>query len=319
VPYVLLFPLSLSLVATATAQTPPDSQDTRPATPTTSGDTGFWTVPTGEVLPLKQWSASLSRLEANGGQGFLNMSTFPLTFAVGLGHRTEVFGSWHTVTRLDRDSRPLFFPASSAEGTGGGIDVDYPLTRTTFTGSKRGDLWLGAKLALLPARANRSLALAVRPMVKLPVGDKDAGTSSGKADFSTDVVVSTEAARFLELSGYGGMQLRGNPDGFALTHGIRWGVGAGLPSRLPLRMTVEVYGERYLDQSITAPTDFTATDGSLAPASTRLASPVYLNLGATLQLPGGFFVGVGGNWNLTMASRNDAGPAFNAPRHQPPR
>jgi hypothetical protein len=244
VPYVLLFPLSLSLVATATAQTPPDSQDTRPATPTTSGDTGFWTVPTGEVLPLKQWSASLSRLEANGGQGFLNMSTFPLTFAVGLGHRTEVFGSWHTVTRLDRDSRPLFFPASSAEGTGGGIDVDYPLTRTTFTGSKRGDLWLGAKLALLPARANRSLALAVRPMVKLPVGDKDAGTSSGKADFSTDVVVSTEAARFLELSGYGGMQLRGNPDGFALTHGIRWGVGAGLPSRLPLRMTVEVYGER---------------------------------------------------------------------------
>ncbi|MEO8484265.1 MAG: hypothetical protein ABI634_18795, partial [Acidobacteriota bacterium] len=307
----LLFSIGfVTIASSAAAQGQSESMTSRPATTTVAGDTGLWMVPTGEVLPAKKWSFSFSRLEGNSGQGFLNISTFPLTFGVGLGHHTEVFGSWHVMTRLDRDTRPLFFPGVLANGTGGGIDVDYPLDRTTFTGSKRGDLWVGAKVNLLPERSDRAMAFAVRPMIKLPIGDDKAGTSSGKADFSADAILSTEVSHMVDLSGYGGILVRGNPDGYELTRGLRWGVGAGFPSRLPVRATLELYGERYNSDTITAPAGLTGADGSQVPTSAVVKSPVYLTLGLTFQLPAGFFVGVGANWNLTLAARDEAAGAY---------
>ena len=296
--------------AQTTSSPGPTSTETRPATTSVRGDTGLWFVPTGEVLPAKTWSFSLSRLEANEGEGFTNISSFPLSFGVGVGGHVELFGSWNVITRIDRDTRPLFFSGTATPGTGGGLGVDYPLNRTTFTGSARGDLWVGGKFNLLSQADRHGAALALRAMVKLPVGDTTAGTTSGKADVAVDAIVSREAAKVVELSGYGGVIVRGNPAGYTLTNGFRWGFGAGFPSRSPLRVTTELYGEAYANHTITAPAGLVGTDGSAVPTSSTIRNPAYLNLGLTLQMKNGFFVGIGANWNLTDPSRSAANPAF---------
>jgi hypothetical protein len=88
----------------------------------------------------------------NEGQGFANISKFPITFGAGIGHHTEIFASVEVVNRIDRDSRPLFFTSTAAEadsGTGGGILLQAPFQRSTWTGSQFGDFWLGAKFNIL--------------------------------------------------------------------------------------------------------------------------------------------------------------------------
>ncbi len=223
------------------------------ATTTASGTTGIWFVPTAEVLPNRAWSASLYRTNIDDGQGFSDISTFPITFAWGLGGRAELFGSWQPVTRIDRDTRPLFFTNSAGgakAGTGGGLLVDYPLMHSQWTGNKRGDLWLGGKVNLL-AGSSAPVAVAVRAMAKVPVGDDGAGVSTGKPDFEVDGIVSG-CNPVAEVSGYGGVLVRGNPADYTLTNGFRWGVGAAFPQKysLGLRVTAELFGERYFDDVI---------------------------------------------------------------------
>jgi hypothetical protein len=41
------------------------------------------------------------------------------------------------------------------------------------------------------------------------------------------------------LAGFAGGIWRGNPDGFTLTDGLRWGIGAGFPTRSQLRFTAD--------------------------------------------------------------------------------
>ncbi len=87
-------------------------------------------------------------------------------------------------------------------------------------------------------------ALALRGIVKLPTGKKDVGVSTGKADVSVDFIVEQGTwRRSTELSGYAGYEYRGSPDGFDdPTSAFRWGVGAGFPSRSPLRISAELNG-----------------------------------------------------------------------------
>jgi outer membrane protein OmpA-like peptidoglycan-associated protein len=241
------------------------------------------------------------------GQGFTDISTFPLTFAVGLGDRAELFGNWSLVTRIDRDTRPLFFtstPTTVDNGTGGGIVVDYPLVRQGWSGNQLGDLWVGGKVRFTPTPS--PVAVAARVIVKLPVGDEDSGASSGKADFAVDGVVSGENSA-VELSGYAGVMMRGEPSGYQLTNGLRWGVGAGFPSRSNLIVTAELFGERYFDDSITAPAGLVGADGSAVPTSSRLRNPIVTSIGLTWRAQSGFFIGAAGSWNLNMKDREDAG------------
>lgn len=319
--YVCGTTLAIGSVAFAQTARPANSEDTsqRPATTTASGDTGLWFLPTGSIVPQKKWSASLYRTNTDDGQGFSDISTFPLTVAIGLANRAEIFGSFAAVTRIDRDVRPLFFPSSAtadAEGTGGGILVNHPGVRDSWIGNKVGDLSLGAKIGLLPSTS--PAALAIRAAVKLPTGDKDSGASSGKSDFVLDGIVSTDVSKLIELTGTAGVIVRGNPAGYSLTNGVRWGFGAGFPTDSPVRIQAELFGEHYSTHVIAGPA-LVGADGSVASTSTTLKDPVFLNLGITAQLPGGFFAGVAGLFNLHMAGRADAQcasgfacPAFSA-------
>jgi len=269
------------------------------------GDTGLWFVPTGEVLPAKKWSGSVYRVNYDYNQGFTDVSNWPATFAFGLGDRAEVFGAWTLVRRIDRDVRPIFI-ASQPEA--GGVVNDYPFVRQGWSDNQLGDFWVGTKVNLLSEARQQPVALAIRGMVKIPTAkDDDEGVGTGKADFAFDGIVSKEINKRVELSGYGGFMFRGDPSTFDLSNGLRWGFGAGFPTRKHLRLTAELHGEQYFDDSIayTGPA-LTSEDGSQPPAVTSINSPVNATFGLT-WLGNNWFAGAGIGWNLAMSGRSDFG------------
>src|SRR5262249_37263957 len=200
--------------STAGTQTPSSSpataEETRPATTTFFGDTGLWFVPTAEVLPGGKFSVSGYRRGTNFIQGYTNVGDFAGTVAVGIKDRAEIFGSFLFDTRIDRDTYPLFLPDPSF----GGIVDRYPRVNQHWTGDNIGDLYVGGKVNLLSEFRQNPAALAVRGIVKLPTGKDDIGTSTGKADFAIDGIISKEAAKMVEVAGYAGYEWRGQPDGF---------------------------------------------------------------------------------------------------------
>jgi outer membrane protein OmpA-like peptidoglycan-associated protein len=285
---------------TGSTQTGPTSS----AMSTQDGDTGLWVVPTAEVLPNKKWSISFYRTNQEDSEGPADVSNFPANFAIGVLNRAEVFGSWTLATRIDRDSQPLFLPSPTAT-TGGGLLVNYPLDSSRWIGA-RGDLRLGTKINLLSQADKAPLGVALRVLVKLPVGNDTAGSSTGKADVSFQGVISKRTAAAL-FSVYGGPIIRGNPAGYQLTNGLQWGLGVGFPERygLGFHVTAEVYGERYFNSTITAPADLFGSDGSAIPTSTIVGSPVLSDVGLTWQAPNGFFIGAEAVFNI--APKDDGG------------
>ncbi|MEO7271034.1 MAG: OmpA family protein [Vicinamibacterales bacterium] len=281
------------------------SGETRPATTTFMGDTGLWFVPIGEVLPAKKWAASAYRVNYDYNQGFTDVSNWPATFAFGLGDRAEVFGAWTVVRRIDRDVRPIFLPSQPQAG---GVVNEYPFVRQGWSDNQLGDLWVGTKVNLLSEGRQQPFALAVRGMVKIPTAkDSDEGVGTGKADFAFDAIVSKEINKRVELSGFGGAIFRGDPDDFDLSNGLRWGVGAGFPTRKSLRLTAELHGEKYFDDSVTyTGTGLIGDDGSRPPSITPLDSPVNATLGLT-WLGHNWFAGAGITWALKVDGRSDFG------------
>jgi peptidoglycan-associated lipoprotein len=282
------------------------TEEPRPATPTFLGDRGIWFVPTGEVLKKGEWSISGYRTDMNRNEGFSNVSFFPFTASVGLG-RAEVFGSFRVQTRIDRDTRPLFFPQPPE---GGGALYDYPFAREPFSKGV-GDLRVGGKFNLLSQeRGGGPAAVAVRGMVKLPTASDDDGVGTGKMDLSLDGIVSGEVGR-VELSGFGGFVWRDDPDEFRLSNSFRYGFGADFPTRRSLRVQAELFGETPLEDTISvlgAP--FLGTDGSRAPSPSAVDSDIFGNIGLTYQHRSGFFVGGALTYRFNTDKRSDVIPAY---------
>ena len=290
---------------TNTTQTPSSSTatavETRPATTTFYGDTGLWYVPTAEILGNKKWSTSAYRRGTNWVQGYTNVADFAGTFAYGVGDRAEVFGSFLVDTRIDRDIRPIFV---NDPAFGGFIDR-YPKVNQYWTGDNVGDLYVGAKYNLWSESRQNPAAIAVRGMIKLPTGKADAGVSTGKADFSIDGVVSKEAAKLVEVSGYGGYEWRGNPDGFNVPGGaFRWGTGLTFPSRNFLRVVGELNGFVPSSDVATTATPLTGVDLSRSPLTANTENITRATLGLTLQTKKGLFFGAGVSWNVPTRGRN---------------
>jgi outer membrane protein OmpA-like peptidoglycan-associated protein len=279
--------------------------ETRPATTTFMGDTGLWFVPTAEVLPARKWSFSLYRVNFDYNQGFTDVSNFPITFGVGLGDRAELFGAWSVVRRIDRDVRPIFIPTESEAG---GLANEYPFVRQGWSGNQLGDLWIGAKYNLMSQWRGNPGAFALRGMLKIPTAkDDDEGVGTGKLDFEIDAVISREVNERVEISGFGGFLLRAQPDNVGVSNGFRYGFGVGLPSRRALRLTAELHGEAYFDDTLDFSGTLVGEDGSIPPALTNLDSPLNASIGLTYQHRAGFFAGAGLNWRIMMDGRNEFG------------
>ena len=278
-------PLAL---AQDTSTTP---REERPATATYWGDTGLWFVPTAEVLRPKGMSFSVYRTEFDFKQGLTDVSNWPVTLAVGAGSRTEIFGAFRAVTRIDRDTRPLFAPSTSADA---GLTNDQPFNRDTWTGNQIGDLFLGGKVNFMTEYTGMPFAAAFRGTVKVPTADKDKGVGTGEYDYFADAIFSKEIVKRIEVSGTTGYAWRGDPDGINLSDGWRWGVGAAFGARANLRVTTEVFGEEWSKSEISAtPGLVTGSDGSQSPVISDLNSGVTTALGLTWQHHSGVSLGAG--------------------------
>src|SRR5688572_720994 len=283
---------------------------TRPATTTFLGDTGLWFVPSAEVLPAGEFSASVYRTESDFEQGNTNVSFFPATAGFGLG-RVELFGSLRVVTRIDRDTSPLLFTGPDNEV--GGLVNEHPTVHETWTGNKLGDLFLGGKFNLVSQQHQYPVAVAMRGTVKLPTGDRDAGAGTGEYDGFFDVIGSG-AAGGMELAAFAGVAMRGDPDDIKISDGVRWGAGVGFPTRSQLRATAEVHGEWALDREVLAPAGLVVgDDGSLSPAASRIKDQVNTTIGVSWQHPSGVLLGAAVNYRFGLATDNAAGlPASDA-------
>lgn len=295
-----------SLLAAAAEQPASTSQqnpsETRPITTTTTGDTGLWFVPTAEVLPAGGWSLSAYRVNLDYEQGFTDVSNWPVTFGLGLKNRIEVFGSFSLVNGIDRDVRPLFGNGSAA----GGVVNEYPFVREGTTGNNVGDLWVGAKYTITSQRRQQPAAFAIRAMAKIPIANEDDGAGTGRPDFALDTVLSREVNERVELSGFAGFIVRGDPELFDLANGIRWGAGVALPTGQHFRLSAELHGEHYLDDTVTFTGVQPAVIGAV-PIESEQKGPINAALGLTWRGSNGLFAGAGFNWNLRIARRSDFG------------
>jgi outer membrane protein OmpA-like peptidoglycan-associated protein len=101
--------------------------------------------------------------------------------------------------------------------------------------------------------------------------------------------------------------IRGDTDTYDLLNGIRWGVGAGFPTRKNLRLTAELHGEQFLGDSV----EFIGAQiqpggGSLlVPIESEQNGPINASLGLTWQGSNGLFAGAAINYNLRLDSRSD--------------
>jgi hypothetical protein len=121
-----------------------------------------------------------------------------------------------------------------------------------------------------------------------------------------DVIVSKETTTRIELAGFGGFEVRGQPDDFDARGGaFRWGAGVGFPLRSPLRGIFELTGNVPSADSIT----FTgpriqSIDNSLPPLTSSVDKVFTANAGLTWQHRNGFFIGGGIGWNFPTESRD---------------
>ncbi len=262
----------------------------------------MWYVPTGEILPAKRWSFSFYRTNWDREAGFTDITHTPITFGYGINDRVELFGSVRAVTRIDRDIRPLFIPGNNA----GGFVNDNPNSyRQGWSDNQFGDIMIGGKFNITAEHRQQPVAFAIRGLVKLPTGDKDTGAGTGKADFGVDAIISKELNQAVELSGYAGGYFRTDPDDVRhLPQLQKYGVGAGFPTRTPLRITAELVGEKY--STTPSPARSIGTDATRSGTRARIDAI----LGITFIAPKGFFIGGGASYALKHDNREQLRLAY---------
>ncbi|MCH8990709.1 MAG: DUF4230 domain-containing protein [Acidobacteria bacterium] len=295
VPAALAACLWLATTVVATAQD--GNTDTRPSSTTWFGDTGLWFVPTGEILPSGTWSISGYRVNFDREQGLTDISHFIGTVGVGIGDRVELFGSVRADTRFRRVARPLFDPTNPDNG---GVLNEYPFITKFWSDDGIGDLIIGAKFNIASEHRQQPAALAIRAAVKVPTGDKAAGRSTGEADVMVDFIVSKNIQERVELSGFGGVLVRGEPNGITLGNSIRWGFGAGFPTGGSVKLFTELHGEVPLEDDVTLTTSLVGIDGTQSAVTSPISTPVDLTIGLLWQARGGAFVGAGLNYAVNQ-------------------
>ena len=258
------------------------AQEGRPSGNTVFGDTGIWFVPQAETLPKGRWSGMFGLVNEDRSEGFSDITDIGGMFAFGVTDRVELFGRL-TYRRIDADLIPV---------ARNGQPQDFLINKGWSTGL--GDAWVGAKFNILSQETSR-LAFGARVMAKLPTASDDDGLGTGKTDFQFDVITSREFGQKVDLAMSTGVIVRGQPDGYNLTQGFKWGISGAFPSRSRFRGIAEMFGEALFDQS----QEYTGTNP--APGMPREWDP-----DATRHLFGGF------QYNATSGFYFGAGVTYTA-------
>lgn len=245
------------------------------------GDTGLWFVPIAETMPKGKWSGGLQRVDINRSEGFTNIEDIGGMFAFGATDKVEVFGAFSR-RGIDAD---LITPKLTALGQ----PQDYLINQGWNDGI--GDIGVGAKFNFRSQVANNGIAYGARVSANLPTAGDGLGT--GKPSFQFDLIGSREFAMKVDLSASAGFKLRMSPDGYALSNGFVWGVGAGFPSRSRFKVIGEMTGEALFD----LPQTFTGTQSAVTPPAQWGADATRDMFGGVqYHFTNGFYIGAGINY-----------------------
>jgi len=254
--YLSAFALAVSATA-ALAQTAPEGTversavrtwvitvdgkdyEARPLTPTFSGSSGLFHLPSAYTMAKGKTGFSLFRYNLDRNPKDLDAATHGVNLSYGVSNKVEIFGSFGIQRNdVDKVTEPGFvndFPRAGRQTTSPGWQ----------TGA--GDAVLGLKFKLLDDYAGDGVGLAIRPTIKLPTASFDDGLGTGKVSFGADVILSKSLNSQAEIHGMVGYKVNSDPDGFDLANAFRWGAGVSLPVYRKFQLQAEVTGTNYSD------------------------------------------------------------------------
>lgn len=257
--------------------------EARPLTPTFSGSSGLFYMPSAYTVAKGRTSFSLFRNNLDRNPKDLDASTLGVTLGYGVSQKVEIFGSFG-VQRNDVDSL----------GDAGFVN-DFPNAgnQSTSPGWQTGasDAIVGLKFKLLDDYAGDGIGLALRPTIKLPTASFDDGLGTGKVSVGLDLLLSKSLNGKAELHGMVGYKTNGDPDGFDLGNAFRWGVGFSAPVYSRVQIQAEVTGTNYSD------------------AGFEQINPVDLVIGPSIFLGRGIFIRPAISQNLNFTSSGSASTA----------
>ncbi len=314
--WVLAGVLAAAVPVNAQPQAPPTADDQTQAIDTNRhdgrdsvgvssvGDIGLFFVPTADTNGRGRWRGSASRTSRNGVQGQLNVSDFTASFSYGLANRADVFVAWDAIQRVDRDISPLFVPTDSR---GGGIDSAAPYARETWSGNRRADIRIGAKVKVLDELSGAPVSIAIRGVGRLPTGDAEDGGGVGAPRYGGEGVVSRWVSSRVVLTGTVGAEQRNNPSDPVVAQVpplMTWGTGVGYLPAETILLHAEFFGEHPLKRDTTnLDQALVATDGSFSPLQNLVDNHRALATGVTWMAKNGFFLGAAAKFDFPTFER----------------
>ena len=211
--------------------------EARPLTPSFSGSSGLFHLPSAYTVAKGKTGFSLYRMNLDRNPKDLDASTHGLNLSYGVSNKVEVFGTFGLQRNdVDRLIEPGFvndFPRAGRQATSPGWQ----------TGA--GDAIVGVKFKMLDDYGKDPVGLAIRPFVKLPTASFDDGLGTGKVSFGADLILSKSLNSQAEIHGMVGYKVNSDPAGFDLANAFRWGAGLSFPVYRKFQMQAEVTGSNY--------------------------------------------------------------------------
>ncbi len=211
--------------------------EARPLTPTFSGSSGLFFLPSAYTVAKGKTSFSLYRNNLDRNPKDLDASTIGVSLGYGLSKKAEIFGTFgfqrNNVDKLTQPGYVNDFPRAGRQATSPGWQ----------TGA--GDALVGLKYKFLDDYAGDAVGLAIRPTIKLPTASFDNGLGTGKVSFGVDLILSKSLNSKAELHGAIGYLTNSDPDGFNLGNAFKWGAGIAVPVYSRFQIQAEVTGASY--------------------------------------------------------------------------
>jgi hypothetical protein len=221
----LLVPTILLLAATSVFAQDPErtAVQTRigKQSATVMGDRGLFTVPSVETLNKGQFGMGIGWSNTDRTPRDLDVSTFPVSFSVGLFSRFMVSAAFEAQKQIKASN--LVQP---------GFNSSMPFVRTRFS-KGFGDTYISGKYRLWRQRDNIG-GMAVKGFVKVGTGDPEDGLGTGQTDGGADLIFTSQIpwVNILLHSSMGYTATHDGKEPFAVTlkDEVRSGLGIAWPS-----------------------------------------------------------------------------------------
>jgi hypothetical protein len=205
----------------------------RPGTPTYTGDSGLFRLPSAYTIAKGKFSFGAFRDNYDRDPKGLDLSVHGFNLSYGISDKFQIFGNVGIQHRVRLN---YAFEA--------GYPNEVPFG-TDHWATGFGDIKLGLKYAFLNDYLGDAVGLALRGVVKLPTASDTDGLGTGKTSFVGDLVLSKTINYGADLHASVGYEMNSDPDGLDLPNAFRWGVGLNIPACTRFQLQAEVTGRSY--------------------------------------------------------------------------